>query len=94
MSQFGAAFSSHGFDAILHDLRPLKRHKELSDPVDAYLKGDYRTVLQSPLAQKLFGQLLGRLFTEGDKNASNVPWDHGESDEISSAHALDRKSVV
>jgi tetratricopeptide (TPR) repeat protein len=88
MSQFGAAFASHGFDAILHDLRPLKRHKELSDPVDAYLKGDYRTVLQSPLAQKLFGQLLGRLFTEGDKNASNVPWDHGESDEISSAHAL------
>ena len=88
MSRFGAAFTRQGFDAILNDIGLLKRHKELSEPVDAYLKGDYSAILQSPHAQELFKQFLGRLSTEDDKNLSKVPWNYGESDERSSAHAL------
>src|SRR5277367_3586583 len=44
MSGFGAPFTSEGFDVILNDLASLKRYKDLSAPVDAYLNGDYRTV--------------------------------------------------
>lgn len=88
MSRFGAALASQGFDAILNDLGQLKRFEELSDVVNAYLNGDYRTILQSSRAQKLFNQYLGKLSIEDDRNFSKVPWSYGESDYRSNAHAF------
>jgi tetratricopeptide (TPR) repeat protein len=77
-----------GFDAVLNDIGVLKRPKELSEPVDAYLKGDYRTILQSLHSQDLFKQFLGRLSTEDDRDPSKIPWNYRDSDERSSAYAL------
>jgi tetratricopeptide (TPR) repeat protein len=88
MSRFGAASASQGFDAILNDLGQLKRFEDLSDAVDAYLNGDFRTILQSSRAKELFNQFLGKLSTEDDRNFSKVPRSYGESDYRSSAHAL------
>jgi tetratricopeptide (TPR) repeat protein len=86
MSGFGAPFTGEGFDVILNDLASLKRYKDLSAPVDAYLNGDYRTVLQGPRSQELFKQLLRRLSTEDDEKLSKNPWDYEKSDDISSIH--------
>jgi tetratricopeptide (TPR) repeat protein len=88
MSGSGAPFTSEGFDVILNDLASLKIYKDLSAPVDAYLNGDYRIVLQGPRSQELFKQLLRRLSTEDDEKLSKNPWDYGKSDDISSIHVL------
>lgn len=87
MSKFGSP-ASQTFDAILNNLGSLKRHEGLSGLVDAYLSGDYWTVLQSPYAQKLFKHSLKRLSTEDNQSSFRLPWDYGDSDDIGSAHAL------
>ncbi len=88
MSGFGAPFSIQGFDAILDDLGALKKHKELSDSVDAYLKGDYGMLLKSPRSQELFKLILGRLHRDNNEELSKLPWEYGNFDDIDSAHAL------
>jgi tetratricopeptide (TPR) repeat protein len=87
MSESGD-FATQGFDAILNDLKPLKRFEEVSGLVEAYLSGDFRTVLQSPGAQELFKQSLRRLTMKDNQTSTKLPWYYEDLDDISSPRAL------